>query len=194
MNKIYRTKYNASLGIWVAVSEISRSHGKTGPLTHTGARGVPGLPRQLFRLFTALLTMGGLFTAGPVWASCSGAGGTYICSGVTTVNQTLTAPTLNVTADTTFQSTVSNADALSITASSGDLFFTQAAGSTITATMTGSSVVAKNNGTGTSILNIDGTLSGGTVGVSADSYGSALNITSGVTSNISGGGGLALVL
>ena len=70
MKKIYKTKYNMSLGSWIAVSEIARSHGKISLLTRPKARGVADLPQLVLRPLAALLTVGGLSPLGSVLAAC----------------------------------------------------------------------------------------------------------------------------
>lgn len=159
MNHVYRLKYNACLGVWVAVSEITRAHGKIGRRIHSRV----GAQRVLIRSLLILMTTGGLISAAPSWAACTGVGGTYTCSGVTTTTQTLNVPVLNVTADATYQNTGAGTNnGLNLTATTGSLTASQAAGSVINDSSIG--ISAQNYGTGSTTISTAGTVKGASAG------------------------------
>ena len=66
------------------------------------------------------------------WANCTNVGSTYTCSGVTTIGQGATGLNLQVTAISSFQSTVTGGIALGYTNSRNNFIFTQRSGSSIT--------------------------------------------------------------
>lgn len=74
MNQVYRTIYNASKGIYVAVSEISRSFSHTHTVsTHTLYKEPLGNSKQIaLSTVTAVALLGSPI---PAWSACALSGG-----------------------------------------------------------------------------------------------------------------------
>ncbi|MFC3626681.1 autotransporter outer membrane beta-barrel domain-containing protein [Vogesella amnigena] len=177
MNRQFRSLYNAALGSWVAVSELSTAHGRGR------------LRKKRLAAVCSLAIASGLFSSAAL-ADCNNSGGSnYSCSGITSNSQVISGNALNVSADSSFQATASNTLALST--SNGDLSVNLAAGSTLTnsdpfsytlgATTTG--------GSGNIDLTLGGNInSSGLQGVYTDMLSSGnLSITQLAGSTISGG-------
>jgi len=172
MNHIYRVKYNARLGVWVAVSEIARGNSKSGRRIHSRV-GVQGV---LLRSLLISMTTAGLISSTPSWAACTGTGGSYTCSGITTTTQTLNAPVLNVTADATYQNAGAGTNnGLNLTTTTGGLTASQAAGSVINDN--GKGISAQNNGTGSTTISTAGTVTGASAGIYAVNATTATDLT-----------------
>ena len=143
-------------------------------------KSAPKIRQQVF-LGSALA--GSFFTGylRRAYAACTGAGGTYACSGVLTTTQTLNAPSLTVTTNSGFGIATAAGDAMNLTATTGGLSFTDAAGSSIAGANRG--IYAYNGGSSALSITTTGTVSGTTAGVFATNYGTDLTIrTAAVTS------------
>jgi hypothetical protein len=92
------------------------------------------------------------------YAACSGAGGTYNCTGALTTTQTLNSATLSVTTTAPFSISTTAGDAFDLTATTGSLTFTDNNTSTITGF--GSGISATNNGSGDLMITTTGTVTG----------------------------------
>jgi outer membrane autotransporter protein len=115
------------------------------------------------------------------YAACTGAGGTYACSGALTTTQTLNAASLTVTTNSGFGITTASGDALNLTASTGGLSFIDTTGASITGANRG--IYAYNQGNLALSISTTGPLSGTTAGAFARNYGTDLTIrTAAVTS------------
>ena len=121
------------------------------------------------------------------YAACSGAGGTYSCTGALTATQTLNSATLSVTTAAPFSISTAAGDAFDLTATTGSLTFTDNNASMITGF--GSGINATNNGSGDLTITTTGTVTGsgtgGTnAGVYAKNYGGSLTVNA---ATVSGG-------
>lgn len=88
---------------------------------------------------------------------------TYPLSGSTTTAVSLTGTAWDITADSTFTSTVSSGNAVSVTSTGTDLNFTQVSGSSIIGG--NSAIFATNNGTGVTTISTAGSIKGGDSGM-----------------------------
>jgi autotransporter family porin len=121
------------------------------------------------------------------YAACSGAGGTYNCTGALTATQTLSSGTLSVTTTAPFSISTTAGDAFDLTATTGSLTFTDNNTSTITGF--GSGISATNNGSGDLMITTTGTVTGNgavspNAGIYAKNYGGNLTVN---TATVSGG-------
>ena len=121
------------------------------------------------------------------YAACSGAGGTYNCTGALTATQTLSSGTLSVTTTAPFSISTTAGDAFDLTATTGSLTFTDNNTSTITGF--GSAINATNNGSGDLMITTTGTVTGNgavfpNAGIYAKNYGGNLTVN---TATVSGG-------
>lgn len=110
---------------------------------------------------TVALTLLGMDSAG-AQSACTGSSDTYTCSGTTTTPVSLSGSSLSLTAGSTFQATfpATGSSPFSLVATGSDLGFTQLAGSSIYGAANASIVSLQNNGIGSTIASINGTISG----------------------------------
>ncbi|WP_184871678.1 hypothetical protein [Mesorhizobium sangaii] len=124
------------------------------------------------------------------YAACSGAGGTYTCTGVTTTTQTLPGSppaVLNVTTDNTFSISTAAGNALTLTGTGGLTFSDYASGDPNFSTITGfvSGIVARNHSSGALSITTTGTVTGnnlsspgfGGIGIYAHNYVGTTDLT-----------------
>ena len=164
-------------------------------------KSAPKIRQQVF-LGSALA--GSLFTGylRRAYAACTGAGGTYACSGALTTTQTLNASSLTVTTNSGFGIATAAGDAMNLTATTGGLSFTDAFGSSIAGANRG--IYAYNMGNSALSITTTGTVTATRGnGIYAKSYGAgSVTITStgtvtatngiGVFGNSSGAGSVTI--